>query len=235
VPMRRGFLMVALALCGALVEATRLTRSPSALPIGRRAALSSLAVLSSQASVSSLAVLSGQASAVDKPGAELQLHKDREYGDNFLVPSGWAASENELSGGRKLVAFADPGDSDSNIFILWTPLAADYTSLGSFGNINYVSSTFLPTCGSDRSACTLAADGIEGRLLESVAVRGSYVYDYVIEQAAQPTRHLRTLVTVALEEGRGKQLVTLTAQCRESKHAELSQMLAKVIDSYKPS
>lgn len=57
----------------------------------------------------------------------------------------------------------------------------------------------------------------------------------VIEQAAQPTRHLRTLVTVALEEGRGKQLVTLTAQCRESKHAELSQMLAKVIDSYKPS
>ena len=163
--MRRGFLMVALALCGALVEATRLTRSPAALPIGRRAALSSLAVLS------------GQASAVDKPGAELQLHKDREYGDNFLVPSGWAASENELSGGRKLVAFADPGDSDSNIFILWTPLAADYTSLGSFGNINYVSSTFLPTCGSDRSACTLAADGIEGRLLESVAVRGSYVYD----------------------------------------------------------
>ena len=72
---------------------------------------------------SSLAVLSGQASAADAPGTELQLHKDREYGDSFLVPSGWAASENELSGGRKLVAFADPGDSDSNIFILWTPLA----------------------------------------------------------------------------------------------------------------
>ena len=161
------------------------------------------------------------ASAAD---VELNTYKDPEYGDSFLLPSGWELSENELSGGRKLVAAADPQDTNSNVFILYTPLAPDYTSLGSFGNIDYVASTFLPPAGSE---------GISGRMIEQTALRGAYVYDYVIEQRGNPTRHLRTLVTVALEVGRGKRLVTLTAQCDEAKHQQLAPVLNKVIDSFK--
>jgi hypothetical protein len=77
-------------------------------------------------------------------------------------------------------------------------LAADYTSLGSFGNLDYVATTVLPTCGADRHFCSLANEGIQGELLESASVRGCYVYDYRIEQDRQPTRHLRTLVRDAL-------------------------------------
>ena len=57
----------------------------------------------------------------------------------------------------------------------------------------------------------------------------------IIDQLDNPSRHLRTLVSVALEAGRGKRLVTLTAQSAESKHPELSQVYKSVIDSYKPS
>jgi hypothetical protein len=168
------------------------------------------------------------ASAVQEAGAaeELKTYKDAEYGDSFLIPSGWELSENELSGGRKLVAAADPQDPNSNVFILYTPLAPDYTSLGSFGNIDYVANTFLPPKESD---------GISGRMIEQVAARGSYIYDYVIEQRGNPTRHLRTAVTVALEEGRGKRLVTLTAQCDEARHAQLAPMLKGIIESFKPA
>lgn len=108
----------------------------------------------------------------------------------------------------------------------------------SFGNIDYVANTVLPACGSDRSSCKLEKDGIEGKLLEQASVRGTYVYDYLIEQtlpSQQPTRHLRTLFTIGLEEGRGKRLVSLTAQCTESKYPELSGIFKQIIDSYKSS
>lgn len=39
---------------------------------------------------------------------------------------------------RQLVAAVDPTDSNLNAFIVFTPIAADYTSLGSFGTIDYV-------------------------------------------------------------------------------------------------
>ena len=149
------------------------------------------------------------------------------------MPGTWKPSTNELTGGRRLVVFADPNDENSNIFLLYTPLAADYTSLGSFGNIDYVANTVLPTCGGDRSSCSLAVDGIEGKLIEQKTVRGSYIYDYTIRQTGQPTRHLLSLFTVKLEAGRGKELVTLTAQCEEGRHKDLAATFDQVITSWK--
>ena len=129
--------------------------------------------------------------------------------------------------------FTSPEDSNSNVFLLYTPLAPDYTSLGSFGNIDYVATTVLPTCGGDRNSCSLAVDGIEGTMLSSKTVKGSYVYDYIIRQSGQPSRHLLTLFTIKLEAGRGKQLVTLTAQCTEDRHQDLASTFESIIASWK--
>eukprot|EP00308_Calcidiscus_leptoporus_P012836 CAMPEP_0119357302 /NCGR_PEP_ID=MMETSP1334-20130426/5718_1 /TAXON_ID=127549 /ORGANISM="Calcidiscus leptoporus, Strain RCC1130" /LENGTH=226 /DNA_ID=CAMNT_0007371511 /DNA_START=25 /DNA_END=705 /DNA_ORIENTATION=- len=156
---------------------------------------------------------------------------DDEYGVSFALPTGWKTSESELSGGRKLIAAADPADIDFNVFIAYTPIAADYTSLGSFGNIDSVGLTLLPQCSG--SSCTLAADGIQGKMLEEVAQAGAYVFDYSIEQVGQPIRRLRTLFSVQTEVGRGKNLVTLTAQCKQARYEELAPTLRAVIESFK--
>ena len=67
------------------------------------------------------------------------------------------------------------------------------------------------------------------------SARGSYLYTYEIEQLGQPTRRLRTLFSVLLEEGRGKTLFTLTGQCASARFAELKPTFDGVLDSYATS
>lgn len=151
------------------------------------------------------------------------------------MPPAWKPSVNEMSNGRRLVVFADAADANSNVFLLYTPLQADYTSLGSFGNIDSVATTVLPSCGGAQGSCSIEKDGIESKLVSSKTVKGCYVYDYTVKQSGQPTRHLLSLLAIKLEEGRGKSLVTLTAQCVESQHAALSKQFSAIVESWKPA
>merc|ERR1712028_238800 len=89
--------------------------------------------------------------------------------------------------------------------------------------------------GPANGMCTMDADGIEGTMLGSEVVNGAYAYDYTIEQKGQPKRHLRTLFAVQTEEGRGLRLITLTAQCYETRYADLAPTFKKVLASYKSS
>ena len=89
--------------------------------------------------------------------------------------------------------------------------------------------------GPSTGLCTLASDGIEGKMLGTDVVKGSYAYDYTIQQTGQKPRHLRTLFAVQTEEGRGLRLVTLTAQCYESRYEALKPTFAKVLESYSSS
>mmetsp|Transcript_21448 Transcript_21448/g.36661 ORF Transcript_21448/g.36661 Transcript_21448/m.36661 type:complete len:225 (+) Transcript_21448:56-730(+) len=161
----------------------------------------------------------------------------KPYADNgvtFGIPDGWVPSVNELSDGRRLVAAVDPNDSDANVFIAFTPVAADYTSLGSFGTREYVGGTIIPECS--KSKCSLAnGDSIEGQMLEQATVRGNYVYDYTIESAQGDKRHLRSLFSIAASSSARttQTLVTLTAQCLEPRYVELAPTFNAVIDSFK--
>lgn len=112
---------------------------------------------------------------------------------SFGIPAGWEATPNELADGRRLVLASDPSNSDTNIFIAFTPIRPDYSSLGSFGNIDYVASTVIPSCGQN-GACRFAnGDAIEGRMIASSVRKGNYVYDYTIEQKNGPTSRATTL------------------------------------------
>lgn len=151
-------------------------------------------------------------------------------GYSWKLPAGWAAPQTQsMADGRQLVVAADPSDPDFNVFFATTPIQADYSSLGSFGNLDYVGTTFLPQC--PVGLCTLERDGIAGQLLSQSAAGGGYTYEYSIQQQGQPSRRLRTVMLVQTEEGRGKAIVTLTAQCKEKRAADLAPTLKAVVDS----
>jgi hypothetical protein len=151
-------------------------------------------------------------------------------GYSWRVPTGWEAPQTQsMPDGRRLVIAADPLDPDFNVFFATTPIQADYSSLGSFGNLDYVGTTFLPQC--PVGLCTLERDGIAGQLLSQSSSGGGYTYEYSIQQQGQPSRRLRTLMLIQTEEGRGKNIVTLTAQCKEARAADLAPTLKAVVDS----
>ena len=54
-------------------------------------------------------------------------------------------------------------DSDFSVFIVFQPVAADFTSLGSFGTLEYVGRTLMPP--------EFGAPGVTFKLLEEAAVR----------------------------------------------------------------
>ena len=172
--------------------------------------------------------------------ADGEQHTTGSYQVSFSAPAGWP-SAGELQGSRYLYIAADPTEPDSaNVVLTFQPLAADYTSLGSFGTQELVGNSLMPQCitgaggfaGPASGLCTMEADGIEGKMLGQSVVKGAYAYDYTIQQTGQTPRHLRTLFAVQTEEGRGLRLVTLTAQCYESKYAELKPLYQKVLESY---
>ena len=118
---------LAIALAAALTPAPARNAAPASAGAGShvgRRALFALPILCASPLTQCGAVLAAP------PALELTTYRDAQYGDNFLVPQAWSKTEQDLPGGRRLVAMADPQDSNSNVFLLYTPIAADYTSLG---------------------------------------------------------------------------------------------------------
>ena len=102
--------------------------------------------------------------------------------------------------------------------MLFTPVAADYRGLGSFGTIDLVARTVIPE-----------GPGIESNLLDSKQVKGNYFFDYTIKAAADaPVRHLLTIFAVVP----GQMLVTYSAQTTEANYAKEKALLMKAIDSF---
>lgn len=154
------------------------------------------------------------------------------YDVSFGLPSGYKAEPQELPDGRRLVTATDPDDLDTNVFIAFTPIRPDYSSLGSFGTIDFVASTVLPQCGDLSYGCSFErGDGIDSKMLEQSAFKGNYVYDYTIQQKGGPKRHLRSLFAVKADGG-ASVLVTLTAQCLEPKHDAMKATFKAVLESF---
>jgi hypothetical protein len=158
-------------------------------------------------------------------------YKDERYGVSFLLPEGYVMKPQELADGRRLVTATDPNDDTTNVFIAFTPIRPDYSSLGSFGTIDFVGSTLLPQCGSNGACAFASGDDIEGVMLEQASVKGSFVYDYTIQQQGGPMRHLRSLFAIKAD-GAASVLITLTAQCLEPKHAAVAATFKAIIESY---
>ena len=112
----------------------------------------------------------------------------------------------------------DPTNTETNAFVLFTPVQPDYSGLGSFGTIESVARTVIPD-----------GPGIESNLLDSKTVKGNYFYDYTIKASEeQPVRHLLTIFAVVPSQT----LVTFSAQTTEANYADKKALLQKTVDSF---
>jgi hypothetical protein len=79
--------------------------------------------------------------------SKFSVFTDSDIGFSFNVPKNWNQSEQKLPDRRRLVLFVDDKDGasgggqglDDLVFIAYTPVRADFTSLASFGSVDMVS------------------------------------------------------------------------------------------------
>lgn len=74
---------------------------------------------------------------------KLSLFQDTNVGFQFQIPTNWKRSEQSLPDRRRLVLFVnDDGEAEKGledlIFIAYTPVRDDFTSLSSFGSVEQV-------------------------------------------------------------------------------------------------
>jgi len=159
------------------------------------------------------------------------LYKDAPCAFQFKFPTSWEQSEQTLPDRRRIVFFIDPksGAEDKNlIFVAYTPIRDDFTSLASFGSVDQIAEqTILPKG-------TLAGEKTDNKMLSADSKGGAYFFDYVSQSAGQPKRHFRTIFTLApgATGGAGSVLVAITAQTLESNYAELKPLFDDVVKSY---
>ena len=87
---------------------------------------------------------------------KLSTFKDPSVGFQLQVPTKWQKSEQTLQDRRKILLFVNNGDGDDDdeskkvqkgledlIFVAYTPVRDDFTSLGSFGTVDQVSNLIV--------------------------------------------------------------------------------------------
>jgi len=129
------------------------------------------------------------------------------------------------------VFFIDPnsGAEDKNlIFVAYTPIRDDFTSLASFGSVDAIAQmTILPKS-------ELVGEKTDNQMLSADSKKDAYYFDYISQSPGQPKRHFRTIFALAAGAtgGAGSVLVTITAQTLESNYADLKPLFNDVVSSY---
>lgn len=189
--------------------------------------------LASTAAISSFPFISPPGALADD-SSPLEYFEDSECGFKVLVPKDWDKSTQTLPDRRKIAFFVDPKTADNQddktlIFIAYTPIRDDFTSISSFGSVDQVAQmTILP------KGKIAMVDDNESKMLSSESKKNAYFFDYTIKAEKQPKRHFRTIFALAVggTGGAGSVLVTLTAQTSEAKYDEVKDIFDSVIDSY---
>jgi len=157
--------------------------------------------------------------------------KDEKLNFQFQVPESWTESKQTLPDRREIIVFADES-STPVMFLAYTPIRDDFTSLGSFGSVDQVASmTILPKGG--KGSLMDGEEEIKSKMISAVSKTNQYIFDYTMKTEALPEMHYRALWTLAAKAGyAGTNLVTLTLQTEETKYEGLKQAFDEVITSF---
>ena len=139
---------------------------------------------------------------------------------SFQVPPSWQGSDTRQAsglGGRRIIVYSDPNNADTNAFLLLTPVRGDYTSLGSFGTLDSVQDTIIP------SGPNIVTD-----VLTAKTSPGRYNYEYTIEVPDQPKRHLNTIFALTADT-----IVTFTTQATASDYDGVVSDLSAIASTFK--
>ena len=112
----------------------------------------------------------------------LVSYEDATYKFSMLVPSDWEKSVQSLPDRRKIILYIKPNSGQKTLlFLAYTPVRDDFTSLGSFGSVDEVGqATILPKS-------TLAGvEGVESKMLSSESKKQAYFFDYLQKISTQP-------------------------------------------------
>jgi len=163
--------------------------------------------------------------------AELKIFNDPTHGFSIQLPSAWPMTEQELFDRRKLLVWTDPNDAATAVFIAYTPVRDDFTSLNSFGSVDQVAAqTIMP-----KGKIMDENSEISAKMLNAESKKQAYMFDYTQTVAAQqPEVHFRTIFTLqqGATGGAGAVLVTITAQTPETNYNNVKSTLDAIIDSY---
>lgn len=163
--------------------------------------------------------------------ADLETFSDSAHGFSLQIPSKWQASTKELFDRRRLLVWTDPDDAAVAVFIAYTPVRDDYTSLGSFGSVDQVAAqTILP-----KGKIMDPNSDVSATMLSAVSQKQAYIFDYKQKvESLQPETHFRTIFTLkrAGPGAAGSILVTITAQAPEARYSAVKGTLDTIIDSY---
>jgi hypothetical protein len=179
------------------------------------------------------AFFASPATATDKATAtttKLETYNDVKHGFSVLVPSDWTKSEQTLPDRRTIFLWSDPVDVTTFVFIAFTAVRDDFTSLSSFGSVDQVAAqTILPKG-------KIAGEDVESSMLSAVSKKSAYFFDYTQEvPGVQPPTHVGTIFTLAqgATGGGGAVLATVTVQCSEERYGkDMKATLETIMDSY---
>lgn len=160
------------------------------------------------------------------------MYTDETAGFEVKTPSGWQKSEQSLPDRRKIILFVNDNDASSTnkdlMFIAYTPVRDDFTTLSSFGSVDQVGQmTILPKG-------QIMGENSESKMLNSESKKNSYYFDYVTKTTDQPKRHFKTIFTLIQggTGGAGSVLVTITVQTTDDRYEALKGTFDEVIESY---
>jgi len=186
---------------------------------------------------SSLATALGYATTIFMPSKTtaieggFKVYEDKECNFKISVPSSWEKTVQQLPDRRKIVLFVDPASSVNDktlMFIAYTPVRDDFTSLGSFGSVEQVGQmTILP-----KGAIAGAED--ESKMLKAESKKNAYFFDYAVHPSGQSMTHFRSIFALSTTGtgGAGAVLVTLNVQTPESRYSEMFPVFEAIMDSY---
>jgi hypothetical protein len=159
---------------------------------------------------------------------KLETYNDIKHGFSVLVPSDWTKSEQTLPDRRTILLWSDPVDATTFVFIAFTAVRDDYTSLSSFGSVDQVAAqTILPKG-------KIAGGDVESAMLSAVSKKQAYFFDYTqVVPGVQPPTHVGTIFTLAQGTTGAPVLATVTVQTPEERYQkDMKATLETIMDSY---
>jgi hypothetical protein len=189
---------------------------------------------------SSVCILPLAAEASNVSPSDLTPYQDQNCRFEFLVPSSWKQKELQLPDRRKIILFTV--DNEENIpekektlmFIAYTPVRDDYTSLSAFGTVEQVGQmTILPKGG--LLPLDSEQEPPESKLLEAISRQNTYLFDYTVKVPGDIfIIHHRALFYLAqgATGGAGSILVTVNLQIPEEKYGALKPKIDLMFNSF---
>lgn len=186
------------------------------MKVWRRLSLPKLAKQASAASVSALLGLQllSPLTSFASVSTPFSTYTNSRFHTSLGYPSTWEEKSGSLAGERTVIAFVDSKNPSTSASLVFTPIPADYSRLGSFGGKETLRQYLFPK-----------GEGIEANLVNEYIKGDSYYLEYVVSAPDQPKRHVYTVFALRPQET----VVGLTLQTNEEAYLTYKETLEAIV------